>query len=275
MVPPVPPSFDRLLVALDPAPDGSAPTIGRLTLNRPAKLNPLSTETMEEIIAAARWFDTISSLKVVVVSGAGRVFSAGADTGSFGPTSGIAGPSTGREDADTGRRMADAVEAMSAVTVARVHGWCVGGGLVLAAACDLRVASDDTRFSIPEVDLGIPLAWGGIPRLVREIGPALTKELVMTCRPFDAAEALRAGFLNRVVPGEQLDASVEELVSTLAMKASYALLSTKRHVNAVTSQMVGLDRAWMDADTLVAGLRDLEGRAKQAEYLARISKPKS
>ena len=70
---------------------------------------------------------------------------------------------------------------MRALTIARIQGWCVGGGLVLAAACDLRLAADTARFSIPEVDLGIPLAWGGIPRLVREIGPALTKELVLTC----------------------------------------------------------------------------------------------
>ena len=274
------PPFDLVSVTVDlSGENGAGPTVGRLTLNRPAKLNPLSTAMMEEIIAAARWFDTIASLKVVVVAGAGRVFSAGADTGSFGAGAGDAGVGTGampgRDGADTGRRMADAVEAMRAVTVARIQGWCVGGGLVLAAACDLRVASEDTQFSIPEVDLGIPLAWGGIPRLVREIGPALTKELVMTCRSFDADEALRCGFLNRVVVADRLDAEIDSLVATLASKASYALLSTKRHVNAVTSQMVGLDRSWMDADTLVAGLRDPEGRAKQVEYLARIAKAKS
>ena len=272
------PTFEYIAASVDAA-DATdatdcihgAPVIGRLTLNRPAKLNPLSTEAMEEIITAARWFDSVASLKVVLVSGAGRVFSAGADVTSFGP--GVAG-GTGREAADTGRRMADAVEAMRAVTVVRIQGWCVGGGLVLASACDLRVASEETRFSIPEVDLGIPLAWGGIPRLIREIGPALTKELVMTCRPFDAAEALRSGFLNRVVPHEQLDTEVNGLVAVLASKASYALLSTKRHVNAVTAQMVGLDRSWMDADTLVTGLRDPEGRSKQTAYLARISRPK-
>ena len=84
-----------------------------------------------------------------------------------------------------------------------MHGWCVGGGLVLAAVCDLRVAGRSARFSIPEVELGIPLAWGGIPRLVREIGPALTKELVMTCREFGPDEAKAAGFLNRVVDDDR------------------------------------------------------------------------
>lgn len=264
---PVVPSFANLLVSID-----GGGLIGRLTLNRPTKLNPLSTQTMDELIEAARWFDTHRSLKVVVVSGAGRVFSAGADTTGF--ASATDGPRDGvpwREDADTGRRMADAIEAMRAVTVARIQGWCVGGGVVLAGACDLRVASDDAQFSIPEVDLGIPLAWGGIPRLVRELGPALVKELVMTCRPFDAAEARQVGFLNRVVSADALDEAVESLAASLASKATYALLATKRHVNAVTSQMVGLDRAWADADSLVAGLRDPEGRQKQSEYIAGLA----
>ncbi len=266
---PTPPTFRHLEVRI-------TDELGVLALNRPEKLNPLSTAAMEEIIGAARWFDAQSDVKVVTVRGNGRVFSAGADTSAFGAADGsMMSSRTPREDADTGRRMADAVEAMRAVTVARIQGWCVGGGLVLAAACDLRVAASGTRFSIPEVDLGIPLAWGGIPRLIREIGPALTKELVMTCRPFDADEALRAGFLNRVVAPDMLDAEVDELVRQLASKATYALLATKRHVNAVTAQMVGIDRAWADADALVAGLRDPEGREKQAEYIAALAERKT
>ena len=250
--------------------------IGILALNRPEKLNPLSTEAMEEIIVAARWFDAQAAVKVVVVRGNGRVFSAGADTTAFGAAAeSLMSRRSPRDEADTGRRMADAVEAMRAVTVARIQGWCVGGGLVLAAACDLRVATTDTTFSIPEVDLGIPLAWGGIPRLIREIGPALTKELVMTCRRFGADEALRAGFLNRVVATVDLDVEVDRLATQLASKATYALLATKRHVNAVTAQMVGLDRAWADADALVAGLRDPEGREKQATYIASLAARRS
>ena len=172
-----------------------------------------------------------------------------------------------REAADRGREMAEALENMRAITIASIQGWCVGGGLVLAAACDLRVAAEDARFSIPEVDLGIPLAWGGIPRLVREIGPALTKELVLTCRPFDAAEAKAAGFLNRSVPAEELDNSVLELARSLASKASHALFSTKRHVNAVTDQMVGTMRSWSDADGLVTAFNDAECTTARRDYL--------
>jgi enoyl-CoA hydratase/carnithine racemase len=198
-----------------------------------------------------------------VVRGAGRAFSAGADLTSF------AGPQqlSVRDAADRGREMADALECMRAVSIAAIQGWCIGGGLVLAAACDLRIAAEDARFSIPEVDLGIPFAWGGIPRLVREIGPALTKELVLTCRPFDAAEAKAAGFLNRVVPAEDLEATVSKLAQALAAKAAHALFSTKRHVNAVTEQMVGTMRSWADADGLVTAFGDAECNAARRAYL--------
>ena len=242
---------------------------GSITLNRPEKLNPLGTATLAELAEAARWFDARPEVKVVVVAGRGRAFSAGADLAAFtGNDDGAISP---REAADAGRRMADAIEAMRAVTVARLHGHCVGGGVVLAAACDLRVAADTTRFTIPEVDLGIPLAWGGIPRLVREIGPALTKELVMTCRPFGPAEAKAAGFLNRVVPEAALDAEVEDLVRQLLTKSALTLTAAKRHTNAVTEGMVATARCWSDADSLVTALLDPESREAATAYLSRRS----
>ncbi|MDP7506824.1 MAG: enoyl-CoA hydratase/isomerase family protein [Acidimicrobiales bacterium] len=253
-----PTEFEHLLVTCD----GRR---GTLTLNRPEALNALSNQTMAEIIAAADWFDHQPDLRVVVVEGTGRAFCAGFDLGAFGD--GDASPAGGRVPGDTGRLMAEALEHMAPVTIARLHGHVVGGGLVLAAACDLRVASEEVRFSIPEVDLGIPLAWGGIPRLVREIGPALTKELVMTCRPFGADEARAAGFLNRVVPAGQLDNEVEELAEAVASRSRFAVLATKAHTNAVTEQMVGLARSWSDADGLAGGLRDAEGRRAREHYL--------
>ncbi len=255
------PDLDTVTVELDG-------TVGHLWLDRPDKLNPLSTATLEELVVAARWFDARPDARVVVVGGRGRAFSAGADVGSFSE------PAAGspREAADAGRRMADAIEAMEAVTVARIHGHCVGGGVVLAAACDLRVAAEGTRFSIPEVDLGIPLAWGGIPRLVREVGPAVTKELVMTCRAFAADEAYRLGLVNRVVPLDDLDVEVEGLARSLAGKAAFPVRATKRHVDAVTSAMVGTARSWSDADSLVTALRDPDCRAAGARYLEALGR---
>jgi enoyl-CoA hydratase/carnithine racemase len=244
---------------------------GGITLNRPEKLNPLSTDTLHELVEAARFFDARHQVKVVVLSGRGRAFCAGADLAAFSTGDGSAPSAVAQRDAaDAGRLMAEAIESMRAVTVAKLHGHCVGGGLVLAAACDLRVAADDTRFSIPEVDLGIPLAWGGIPRLVREMGPAMTKELVMTCRPFSAAEAHAAGFLNHVVPAASLDGSVETIVRQLESKSLLTLTATKQHVNAVTEGMVSTVRAWNDADSLVTALRDPESRAVAEAYLNRF-----
>ena len=237
--------------------------IGTLYLNRPERLNALSTRTLEELAEASRWFDTRDEVRAVIVGGRGRAFSAGADLDGF-PAMTDDGV---REAADAGRLMAEAIESMRAVTVAAIHGWCVGGGLVLAAACDLRVAAESARFSIPEVDLGIPLAWGGIPRLVREIGPALTKELVITCREFDPAEARAAGFLNRVVAESELDDSAMALAEQVACRPALPVAATKRHTNAVTAQMVGTMRAWSDADSLIAGLLDPECNAARAAYV--------
>ncbi len=237
--------------------------VARLWLNRPEKLNPLSLQTLTELIEAAEELNRNADLRVAIVGGQGRSFSAGADLAGF-PSVGSAGA---RDAADAGRRMADAIEGLRPITIARIQGWCVGGGLVLAAACDLRVATHSTRFSIPEVDLGIPLAWGGIPRLVREIGPALTKELVITCRPFDAAEAHSAGFLNRVVDEDDLDAQVDSLAAEVAARPAYPAQATKQHVDAITATQSGLLRSWSDADSLLAGLVDPECVEARKRYL--------
>lgn len=250
-----PTRFETIEVSVDGA-------VGSLWLSRPDKLNPLSTQTLRELEDAARWFDQHPDLKVVTVGGRGRAFSAGADLGAFTGDG-------GRDDRDQGWRTGRALEEMRAVTVARIQGWCVGGGVVLAAACDLRLAASTARFSIPEIDLGIPLAWGGIPRLVRELGPARTKELVMTGREFSPDEAHAAGFLNQVVAEEDLDAAVDALVTRLVAKPKLGLLATKAHTNAVTESMVGTGRSWADADGLEAGLRDPEGRDVRRRYLDR------
>ena len=96
----------------------------------------------------------------------------------------------------------------------------------------------------------------------------------MTCRPFSAAEAMAAGFLNRVVPADELDAAVEELAEAVASRPRGAVLATKRHVNAVTDQMVGTGRSWSDADGLTAALRDPEGRASRESYMERLQAKK-
>ena len=240
--------------------------VARLTLARPEKLNALSPQLLGELIDAARALDARPEVKVVIVAGAGRAFCAGFDLGAFAAQD---GEGTARETADLGRRMAGAITGMRALTIARIHGHCVGGGVVLAAACDLRVAARDAVFSIPEVELGIPLAWGGIPRLVREIGPAMTKELVLTCRPFGAQEAHSLGFVNRVVAGDELAAAAEALAAQLATRSALTLTATKTHINAVAEELASTAGAVRDADVLASAVADAESGAVAAAYLER------
>ena len=142
------PKFENLVVT-------SEGRRGALTLNRPSSLNALSDEMMAEIIMAVNWFNQQPDLSVVVVSGTGRTFCAGFDIRALEKkaTSATEEPVS----SDTGRLMADVLERMGPVSVARLQGHVIGGGLVLAAACDLRIASSNTRFSIPEIDLGLSL----------------------------------------------------------------------------------------------------------------------
>lgn len=240
--------------------------VATITLHRPEVLNALSVPLLERLAELCAELRADDQTRVVVLRGAGRVFSAGADLATVeilldeGPQA--------RAAAAAGDRAATALESLPQVTVAAIHGRCVGGGVVLAAVCDLRVAAADTVFSIPEIDLGIPLAWGGIPRLLREVPPAVARDLILSCREFDAHEAAQHGLLSRVVPTEDLDTEVAALAEALAAKARLPVQAT---LDAVASYLdVGAPRGWADADTLLTAVRDPEARAAAQDYLARL-----
>jgi enoyl-CoA hydratase/carnithine racemase len=239
-----------------------ATPVARLTLARPERLNALSPQALAELASAADEISANSGVKVVIVGGAGRAFCAGYDLEAMDQP-----PDADR--VDLGRRMADAVTGIPALTIAAIHGHCVGGGLVLAAACDIRLAADGTRFAIPEVDLGIPLAWGGIPRLVRELGPALTKELVLSCRRFTAAEAHAMRFVNRVVPEGELPEQVETLAASLATKSGFLIRHTKQLVDALMEDAYSTGQSFRDAEVTMAALSDEESRDAMRRYLER------
>lgn len=231
--------------------------VGRLTLARPDKLNALSRAVLEGLAEAAAWFDAQPGVKVVVVAGEGRAFSAGFDLNDRS----WAGLGPPEMSAGVGRAMAEAIGAMRALTIAAVQGHCIGGGVVLAAACDLRVAGDDARFKIPEVDMGIPLFWTGIPLLTRELGPALTKELALTARTFDAEEAKAMRFVNRVVPTAELAPAVDDLARELAAKAGHVLRVTKAQVDAAAPRLDTQDEGREgDLRALAAAQADPESR---------------
>lgn len=244
--------------------------VATVSLHRPQKLNALSRDLLAEIVEVSHWLDARDDLRVVIVRGEGGNFSAGFDLNDFASVSTSMSP---RDAADLGRRATEALARVPQITLAAVEGHCVGGGLVLVGACDLRYAASTARFRVPEVDLGIPLAWGGIPRLVREIGPALTKELVLTCRPFDAAEAASIGFLNGVLEPDALTAHVEAVAVQLAGKPQYALRTTKQQVEAVMDEIASTARNTTDADVLVYAMHDPESREAGHRYLAERSRP--
>jgi enoyl-CoA hydratase/carnithine racemase len=243
--------------------DGPIVTI---TLDRPEVLNALSVELLESLVAACDWIQARREIRVVVLTGTGRTFSAGADLSTMERL--LGDPAGARTAADAGDRAASAIEALDAVTIAAIQGRCVGGGVVLALACDLRVASETARFSIPEVDLGIPLAWGGIPRLLREVPPAVARDLVLTCREFDAAEAHQLGLLSRVCPADQVTATVAGLAEELAAKARLPVEATLDAVRATLG--VGAPVGWSDADSLLSAVRDPECQAAAQRYLTRV-----
>lgn len=240
--------------------------VATLTLNRPDSLNALSTDLLKELIRAA---DVIggSGARTVVVSGAGRAFCAGVDIAMLSEAIGASNEDEQYAAFELGSKMADAIESIPQVTVASLHGYVVGGGIVLAAACDLRVAEQDTVFSIPEIDLGIPLAWGGIERLVREIGPAMTKELVMTCRRFTAQEAKAARFINEIAePGEAFGRA-HQIASTIASKPSLPIRVTKAHV----AEILSGDATRDDAATAMTTLDDPGSVSARETYLTQLS----
>jgi len=257
-VEPPPPPLETLRL------EGDGP-VARLVLARGPKRNAMSPRMLEELAAAAAWLDGRDAVRTVVVAAEGPAFCGGFDLGAMAAYDTAA---AARAATDLGRRMAEAVATMRPVSVAAIEGACVGGGVVLAAACDLRVAAGDARFSIPEVDLGIPLAWGGIPRLVREIGPARTRDLVMTCRAFDAAEAASIGLVQRVVPAGAAMEAAGALAAELAAKSGLVLAQTKAQVAAAASALAPTDAAALDADLLVSALQDVErGRPKNLSSL--------
>jgi enoyl-CoA hydratase/carnithine racemase len=250
--------------------------LGFLTLDRPDRLNAISATMLDELAEAARWFDRHLDVRVVIVRGAGRAFSAGADIKAAASAGSPSAPPPGtatwqarREAGQRGLRMANAIEHMRAVTVAQLHGYAVGGGFLLAVSCDLRVAADDVVFFIPEVELGIPLTWGGVPRLVREIGPALTKELVMTCRRFGAAEMLRAGFLNRVAPPSEVEKAARELAAAVLAMPAGPVLVTKDQVNAAAEALVPARIAYLEGDALLGSSTDEASREARQRYAAK------
>lgn len=241
--------------------------VARLVLDRPERRNSLTEVMLRGLIDAADWLGDRPKVKVVTLRGAGDQFTAGADVELLAWLHSAVATA---DDADLGRVMADAVAGIRAVTVACVTGYAIGGGVVLAASCDLRVFAADAWFSIPEIDIGIPFGWGGIPRLVRLVGLGTATDLILTGRRVKADEAQRLGFADRVVPLESLDGEVDELVAVLAAKPGGPLWADLRALRDVGEALVSARDRRSDADMMLHVMGDDEARRAGRQYLERF-----
>lgn len=187
-------------------------SIAEVTVNRPEKLNPLDGDT---VAALGQCFDDIAaddSVKAVIVTGAGeKAFVAGADINHLTELSPMAGRAWGLE----GQRVFARIEGLPKPVIAAINGYALGGGLELAMACHIRVASPNARLGQPEVKLGIVPGYGGTQRLPRLVGKGRALEMLLTGDPVTAEEAHRIGLVNRVAPLEDLIAEARKIAARI------------------------------------------------------------
>ncbi len=191
-----------------------------ITVNRPDKLNALDRQTIGELQIAFDQARHDDAVRVVVLTGAGeKAFVAGADIAELSTLS----PVQAQAFARAGQQMMRSIETLGKPVIARLGGYALGGGLELAMACHLRVASTRARVGQPEINLGLIPGFGGTQRLARLAGRAAALELCLLGTPIDAARALQLGVVNRVVEPDALDAEVAAIADQLAAAAPQAL----------------------------------------------------
>lgn len=198
--------------------------VARVTLSNPAKLNALDAAAIAELTETLRRLAGDAELRAVVLTGAGeKAFSGGVDVAELGATT----PATARAAITRLHQCISAVRECPVPVIARVNGYCIGGALELAAACDLRVAADHARFGMPEVRLGIPsvIEAALLPRLM---GAGRARWLLLTGELIDAAEALRWGLVERVVAVQGLDAEIDHALDTILEGGAEAMRAQKR-----------------------------------------------
>jgi len=230
--------------------------VGVATLNRPEALNTLNRDTIIQLSDRVRHASSDPSIRVLVLGGEGpRAFCAGGD---LKARQREYESGEGDQFADVLQQLFTALDAYPRPLIAGIHGYCLGGGLELALACDLRVASTDAVFGSPEVTIGTMPAAGGTQRLPRIVGVAHAKEIVFTGEKFDAAEAYRIGLVNRVAPaGEGLSAAIT-LAELIAQRAPLAVTGSKAAIE--KSTLLDLHDGLAFEQELVAALRNTHDR---------------
>ncbi len=197
-----------------------------LTINRPDKLNSLSSKVHEEGVAALEELRKDDSVRVVVITGAGeKSFIAGADISEFAGQTPVTQRNLFHE-----KTLFNTIDSFPKPVIAMVNGFCLGGGNELALACDIRTASENARFAQPEINLGIICGGGGTQRLTRLIGEGRAMEMILTGDMIDASKALQYGLVNHVFTQEELETKTLELAAKIAEKAPIALQMSKEAV---------------------------------------------
>lgn len=220
-----------------------ADRVATITLNRPEAMNAVNADLatgLGEAVAAANADDAV---RLLVLTGAGRAFCAGADLKAISRGEDIGA----RDHPEWG--FAGFVQHWSAKPViAAVNGFAMGGGTELALACDLVVAGEEASFGLPEVRRGLVAAAGGLLRLQHQVTPRRAAELALTGAPIDAATALDWGLVNRVVPADQVLTTAQELAATIAGNAPTAVRQSKRLLHRTRTAASDWDSAWAGED---------------------------
>lgn len=241
-------------------------TILEIALNRPEKRNAINGEMYLALDKAIDEASRAEGLRAVLLRGEGKAFSAGIDVSDFMRLPEIYGPhwqQQARKITDDFQRVLTKLERLELPTIALLHGYCLGLGMELALACDLRIAAEGSRLGLPETRLGLIPDVGGTTRLVRIVGPARAKELIFTGREFDAAYAARWGIVNQLVPAAELLASGEALAAEISQAAPLAVGMAKRVIDGLADTDRGLQlEGWaqsqlMSTDDFMEGVQSM------------------
>lgn len=203
--------------------DGAVAT---LTLNRPDALNAITPTMLEQLDDALERLGADERVGIVVLTGAGRAFSAGVDLKALGDVAIVDGAVGDLLDVPA-RRVTRLLSTMPAITIAKVNGFCFTGALELAIACDLVVAADEAKLGDTHVKWGLRPTWGMSQRLIRLVGPARARDLSFTARTFSGSDAAAWGLAARSVPRDELDAAVAELTAAVLANSPEALAAYK------------------------------------------------
>lgn len=200
--------------------------IAIVKINRPP-VNALNTEVVLEIEQLFEELGKDEELRVIVLTGEGKAFVAGADISEMKEFD----PIHAREFAQNGHRALNKVEGINKPVIAAINGFALGGGCEIALACDFRIMADTAKIGQPEVNLGIIPGFGGTQRLSRLCGTGIAKELIYTGDAIDANEALRIGLVNKVVPLDKLLETAKEIANKIAAKGPRAIRTVKATIN--------------------------------------------